>query len=457
MGVHAVKSASGSKRWINCPGSIRMSVGRESESSEAARLGTAAHGLGEYCLVFKITDVSTMVGGCVLLDENEDATVLPPGDDAETAHMHASFGNDMPGYFHIDDNMADSVQVYVDTCLAELERHPDATMMVEERFKLAEDMFGTNDCAVLLEFEHLTVLDLKHGQGVVVEVQDEPTARMDDLMARAAVASRIRGNSQLLYYALGIAKKVEWAFNTLDLVIVQPRARHEEGGVRRYSTTVGELRDFEKVIMLAAAETDAPDAPLSAGDWCGFCPAAGVCPELRDEAYRVAALDFSDGAVRISREANEMTDEELAKAAVLVGVLDAHIKAVRGEVMTRLRSSEDGTWQGAFKLVRGKANRKWEDPDAAIKRLENFGFGPSSLYEKKLLTPAKVEKLRPDHFKDLGIRPKDIKAVVAEVAIKPEGKVVVAPISDPRDPVAPSAAAASDFAVDYEGDGNGDD
>ena len=44
---HAKLSASGSKKWINCPASIAMESKFPDESSEYAREGTTAHSLGE--------------------------------------------------------------------------------------------------------------------------------------------------------------------------------------------------------------------------------------------------------------------------------------------------------------------------------------------------------------------------------------------------------------------------
>lgn len=47
MSRHAILSASGSHRWLNCLPSARLELEFESQTSEAAREGTAAHGLQE--------------------------------------------------------------------------------------------------------------------------------------------------------------------------------------------------------------------------------------------------------------------------------------------------------------------------------------------------------------------------------------------------------------------------
>jgi hypothetical protein len=501
MGAHATRSASGNKRWMNCPGSIRMSEGRPNESSGAARLGTAAHGLGEYCLRNGVWPVD-MLGGEVYLDEHEDAFVFTPDtirqlNSNETIAVPAKIiqlvaaGHEA---FPIDANMADAVQVYVAVVREEMEQRPDAELMVEHRSNLswlvgydwpddapldyvspnglhmkdmgdgeyvlcnkggtrsAGPMFGTNDAAVLQLFEHLTVFDYKHGQGVLVEVSEYVP------LAGCPGAEGLRGNSQEMQYALGIAHDVEWAFETLDLVIVQPRARHADGGVRRYSTTKAELLLFEDELRQAAQRVEEPDAPLAAGSWCQFCPAAGIpCPELHASVIRIAQVDFSDGEPQVEHIDEGTPDAKLEEAMAVVPLLDTYIKAIRSEAMRRLRESTDGTGFG-YKLVRGKSNRAWQDQATVVEQLVAKGFPKADLYEApKLKSPSKVEALRPAELvaslKASGVKAPvgALKAIVAEFAHKPEGKVVVARMDDPRDAVAPATAAAADFeAVEEE-------
>jgi hypothetical protein len=470
---------------MNCPGSIRMSEGRPNESSEAARLGTAAHGLGEYCLLRPELWPVDMVGGFVILDEQEDARVFPPDPDGADLAEFEQITIARHAAFPIDTDMADAVQVYVSAVREELERRPDAELLVEHRSSLNElvgydwpedgeegfespngmhleqgvvcnkdgtpsagPMFGTNDAAVLQLFEHLTIFDYKHGQGVVVEVAEYvPLA-----VGPGGSAEGLRGNTQLMQYALGTARSIDWAFDTLDLVIVQPRARHADGGVRRYSTTKEELKLFEEELRLAALAVEQPDAPLAAGSWCQFCPAAGIpCPELHESVIRIARVDFSDGEPQIETIDEGSPDDKLEQALAVVPLLDTYIKAIRGEALRRLTTSPDGTGFG-YKLVRGKSNRAWQDKDTIVEQLVAKGFSREELYEEpKLKSPSKVEALRPkkllDELKASGVKApvSVLKSIVADFSHKPEGKVVVAPISDPRNPVSPTTLAASDF------------
>ena len=55
---HAKLSASGSKKWINCPASIAMESKFPDESSEYAREGTTAHSLGEAKLKLALNHIT---------------------------------------------------------------------------------------------------------------------------------------------------------------------------------------------------------------------------------------------------------------------------------------------------------------------------------------------------------------------------------------------------------------
>ncbi len=509
MGAHATRNASGSKRWMNCAGSINAEKGLPSNSSDAARLGTAAHALGEVCLLDG-SDAWEWIGGYVRLDPHEYATVYRPplalqdgddlcdstGDRTVIVPVHATEDGLPPsGHedFPIDADMTDAVQVYLDAVRDEVERLGEhAELQVEKRFdlswlvgydydELAEQealrdgdfyispsgirrnddgelvhadgkpshgpMFGTNDASVVLLFDHVTVFDYKHGQGVVVEVED---------------------NEQELYYALGCAKELAWAFDTLDLVIVQPRARHADGKVRRWSTNKDYLLQFQERLRLAAIATEEPDAPLAAGEWCKFCKRAATCAELRESAFVQAGLDFGDGFEEpiVLLTGPEDSDADLELRMRAIPLLDSFIKAVQTEALRRLRETPGG--QACYgKLVRKKSNRAFrpdlveevdgeERPVVIFDKLVEAGIPREMLYEEpKPKSPSKIEAIRPPELmarlkaEKVKAPAAYIKAIVAEYTYKPEGGITVVPLSDPREAVDPSAAAEGDFdAVD---------
>lgn len=500
--AHATRSASGAKRWMNCLGSLRMEEGRPNHSSPAARQGTAAHALGEACLLDN-SEAGDWIGGYIRLDHSEQATVHRPAIDESGDHtmivpVHAS-PDGLPTEdldfedFPIDSNMADAVQIYLNFVRDEMEIMGEGTELhVERRFNLnwligydfdedAENewydlnpnsgpdepyvspngmwrdhdgnirysdgtysrgpMFGTSDCTLFQMFERVVVIDYKHGQGIPVEVEE---------------------NEQGMYYALGVANDLDWAFNELDLVIVQPRCPHPDGPIRRWTTTAKRLREFEEELRIAALATEEPDAPLNAGDHCTFCKAAAVCPQLREQSFAQAGIDFEDtGELILPLPLGpEDSDEALKQRMDAIPLLDIFIKTTMAEAERRLKSSETG--EACFgKLVRKKSNRAFRsdlkdeitgEPINALDHLVSLGFPREALYnEPKPKSPAQVEAVRPadliTRLKREGVKSpvQWLKKTVAEVTHKPEGGITIVPLSDARPAVAPGTAAAEDF------------
>ena len=117
----------------------------------------------------------------------------------------------------------------------------------------------------------LSVIDLKYGAGVPVEVEDNP---------------------QLLYYGLGalLANK-QWKPHEVEVVIVQPRCPHPDGPVRSQVLQVVDLLEFAADLVEAVKRTEEASeqhatldtlnwmrAYLNPGDHCRWCPAAAICP-----------------------------------------------------------------------------------------------------------------------------------------------------------------------------------
>lgn len=446
MAWHARISASGMKRTLECPGSIALveTIPQHLRrgSGEAARLGTAAHGLGERVLrdVLEqgLGDTYGYLGGHVALDEHEDATVFPPDVDVPDGYKYL---------YKIDDDMCSAVAVYIDLAHEIINSIANPDILVEKTFDLdwlRPDLGGTGDLAVLEFLGTLYVVDYKHGQGVVVEVND---------------------NKQMLTYGLGMAHEFDWCFEKLVLYIVQPRAPHLEGGVRRFETTKERLLQFRDELaagydraMEAGAELEEArkefgevvpewwaDKYLKPGDHCTFCDAAGpLCPAMRRRASQIARCDFDDvpedddqlAAQLPSQE--EMLDERVARqiAEVLdwIPALDQFIKAAKS---LGFNHSLAGHKVPGHKLVEGRANRKYiRDEGEIVARVTEAmgeGFDVDRCYEpKKVKSPAQLEKISP-RVKRLvnGVASEDGWAV-EPLAAKGKGALSLVPDSNPK-------------------------
>jgi hypothetical protein len=351
--AHSHLGASSAHRWLECPGSIRLSVGQPNESSIFAMEGTAAHELAEMCLRQKFKDAADFIG--------EEITV----------------GNHK---FVVDEEMAEAVQVYVDTIKNDYEKGD--ILFIEHRFDLSsvfEGMFGTNDCGLYKADGSLKVYDYKHGKGYAVEATENP---------------------QLAYYGIGLLNvpSLKGArISSVELVIVQPRAPHKDGPVRRWMTDAIHLLDFMDTLATGAAATEQPDAPLAAGPHCKFCPAAGICPSLREKAIHQAQDEFVDVTP------GDLDEAMLSGLLEKCSLIEDGIKAIRREAYSRMAG---GAKVPGWKLVAKRAVRRWaHETDDVVQKL-TFLFDDldeQDIVEKKVKSPAQVEKLLPKALrKELG-------------------------------------------------------
>lgn len=177
--AHAELGASSASRWMNCPGSVRLSrpYGGESKASSYAAEGTVAHALAEALL----SGVSGPAVGAVLEADGRSVVVTH--------------------------EMEDAVQVYLDVVTPlrkQSDWHAFEQRVVIRSAPPQAECFGTADFAALVGHT-LHIVDLKYGKGVIVEVEE---------------------NAQELYYALACYETFEEIaadVREIRLVIVQPR------------------------------------------------------------------------------------------------------------------------------------------------------------------------------------------------------------------------------------------
>lgn len=418
VGAHAILGASSTHRWMNCPGSVQLSEGMPNKSSVYAAEGTAAHALAEVCLTTK-TDPADVQGQFI----DDEGDLFKPGDPA--CNLAASF--------EVNDEMVHGVRMFIDACQEAFDEAEmadlDPVMAIEKPFDLGfvrPNMFGTNDCCVFVPSFKLTVLDLKYGKGIV-----EAT-----------------NNTQLKYYALGALRDLCWNAETeeyenlpdeVELVIVQPRAPHRDGPVRRWSTTSKELiEDYVDELRAAADATAESNADLNAGNWCVFCPAKAVCPALQGSVKATLGEDFEDmeglDDDSLAEKGRDIANQQhasgdLAQMMRMKPLVEMWLKAIDAHAFEELKAGREVE---GFKMVRKRSNRRWANKVDAADQLSQL-FDEDQIYKpRELKSFTDVEKID-------GAR-----EVVAALVEKPEGTLTVAPQDDPRDAI--SVSAGSDFA-----------
>ena len=399
--AHSTLGPSSAHRWMECPGSIALCAKAPPQpTSKAAAEGTVAHSLAEELVTGKI-DVLGMM-------DRVGANVTQGGHEIE-----------------ITEDMVEGAIEYCEVIsrdraiLLESKKPAHIVQKAEVRVSapsIDKRVWGTADYIQYRKGDKLLVYDYKFGKGVIVESEE---------------------NEQGALYVIGaMESEAGEAFDTVEFVIVQPRAPHAEGPVRRWTVEREWLAEFKAKASKAAVETLNPQAELRAGDWCRWCPAQAFCPALHRKAAQSAMVAFDDAPpltpVKMESRLPDvrlMTEAELVQAFAWEETVNGFFEAVK-EVL-RERLSAGAKIQGV-KLVEGRSNRQWVSEDAVIAEFAPVLGGEDKLFERKLLSPAKLEKLVGKK------RPLD------HLTFKPEGKKAIALDRDPRPEAKSSAQDAFD-------------
>lgn len=360
-----------------------MGEGMPNASSSYAQEGTALHAVSSHCLESGQDAVEWIDRPFKFEDHGEAATI------------------------EIDEDQADAVQVYLDVIRKD-QAERGGKLLVETRFHLDwlhPEFFGTGDCSRLGTDNVLCVYDAKFGKGKIVE-------------AFKVVDGKQKPNPQLAYYGIGAVEALKRVMASLkidkiELIVVQPRAHHAGGPVRRVTVTHDELLDLSADLVEAAENALSDEPRIKTGGHCTFCPGAARCKALRDVAMETAQLDFDDekGIVKPYGEKTvnplDLTPQQLANALDAADLIDAWVSAVR--MHAHILADRQGVELPGWVLTDKRATRRWKDEENTKAELcFNFGLDENSIYSQKLKSPAQIEKLFP----------KDERAALAELYAK---------------------------------------
>ena len=204
------------------------------------------------------------------------------------------------------------------------------------------------------------VLDWKFGDGVAVEVEENP-----QLMFYAAAAMR--------------TKEVEWVFDgvvTIEMVIVQPPM------IKRWTTTPARIKTFENTLAIAVREAQTENAKLVAGDHCRWCAAKPICPQMTGAVDRV-----------LHTKLESLPVEQIGVYLQNADLVEQWITDLRALAFQLL---ESGKTVPGYKLVAKRATRQWVNEDEAKVELLKH-LKESEVLETSLISPAKAEKVLKKH------------------------------------------------------------
>lgn len=394
---HALLGASSAHRWLNCPGSARLTENMPDSVSPYAEAGRLAH------------EIAELKARQYFVEE------LPKRSfNAKLKKLKASE--------HYDKSMDGATDEYLEHLKARAMSYPTApTVALEVQVDFADivpEGFGTADC-IMIGSGRLDVVDYKNGSGVVVEAENNP---------------------QMMLYALGALNYFRPIFGgsieTVHMSIVQPNA----GGVREWECSVADLMwwGWEGARPQAAKAWDGVQE-FHSGDWCQFCKAKATCAERAKAMFDVepyvgsipAETKDTSVVIRDNKVANILlSDEEIGSILTRGKDVAAWLKDLEAYA---LKATLDGRPIAGWKAVEGRGGREWNGgSDAAFEQLQSRGVAEAMLYEHKPVSVAGLEKA-------LG------KKAFADAAeglwSKTPGKPTLVPESDKRPPYNPAAAA----------------
>lgn len=330
MSKHAILSASGAHRWMNCTPSARLEQEFDDNSGEAAAEGTAAHALSEH----KLRKALKM----------RSKKPVSPYDSDEM------------------DNYTDG---YVEFVLEVIEQAKqicsDPLILIEQRLdfsKYVPEGFGTGDCLIIADGT-LHIIDFKYGQGVLVSAEDNP---------------------QMKLYALGALDLFDGIYDIemVSMTIYQPRREN-------VSTSIVSKESLyqwaEEVLKPKAELAFAGDGNYCPGEWCQFCRAAVKCRARAEAKMKLATFEFALPPL--------LSDEEIADILSSIGDLTSWANEIIAYA-TDAAVNHGKKWPG-FKVVEGRSNRKYKDEEAVAEAAKNAGY--RDIYKQSLITITEMEKL----------------------------------------------------------------
>ncbi len=358
--AHAILPASSANRWLHCPPPVRVSEGIRDRGSAYATEGTAAHALAEHKL-------RTALG-------------LPSCDPTEDLSRYDA---------EMELCTTDYAAYAMELVTAAKASCRDPIVLVEQRLDFSEYVpqgFGTGDCVIIADGT-MHIVDFKYGKGVEVSAE---------------------GNPQMRCYALGVLSLYDelYDIDSVCMTIYQPRL----GNVSSAALSREELLDWANAVLAPTAQLAFEGkGEFACGDWCRFCKAKSQCRARAEENMQLARIEFKSPAL--------LTDEEVSE---ILGKADALTGWVNDIKDFALQAAISGKQWSGYKLVEGRANRRYTDEVAVAAAVQSAGYDP---YEKKLLSvTAMTARLGKKQFNSL----------LGDLTYRPQGKPTLVPESDKR-------------------------
>lgn len=373
--AHALLGASKASQWLNCPPSAKLQESIPDTESDFAKEGTVAHELSEVKL----------------------QKLLVPNNSKRRKELEKALAKVKESPFYgpeMESATDDYVETVAERFMTAKARSVDAVILFEERLDFSEwvpEGFGTGD-VVIISDGVMEIIDLKYGSGVPV----------------SAI-----GNSQMRLYALGAWQAYDFLYGVeeIHMTIVQPR---RDSVSTDEVSTVALLEWAETIVRPAAALAAVGEGEFKSGDHCRWCKVKANCRARADANLTALAYEFKDPAL--------LTLEEIGSILYVAEQLKTWAKDVEDFAFTQ---AKNGQQIPLWKLVEGRSNRTFSDKEAVKAKLLEAGFEADKIMKpQELIALGELEKTI--------VGKKQFKELLSDLVIKPPGKPVLAPESDPR-------------------------
>lgn len=365
---------------------------------------------------------------------------------------------DHEGSFVVENDRAERVKLatdYIGKRLATLngevklyaERKVDPAYLVGRA-----DMKGTVDVTIIAPLHRVVeIIDFKDGMDPVDAV----------------------GNEQMEIYALGVLAECQtpvnmpYPYDTVTMTIIQPKMRVKNlPPITSDTVTVQHLLGIVGQVVVEANATDQSDAPFAPGEkQCKYCTAKGQCaaqakaslegvgimfpaitqqmelPPFMMAAQPAAMVGGVEAQVldmvqqSAEKDPTKMTNDQLAQIKEAAPLLRQLLESVDEEILSRLKK---GQAVKGFKVVNGRGARAWALPeDEMEKKLIGMGIPKAAIYETKMVSPAKAEKLvwektTKGETVRKSLSEHQLKMLEKEYIVTTAGAMTVAPETDSR-------------------------
>ncbi|MBF4806452.1 MAG: DUF2800 domain-containing protein [Pseudoleptotrichia goodfellowii] len=359
---HALLSASGASRWMNCNPSARLEDMFPDTTSEYAEEGTLAHEISE----LKLTKWLTPIGPRTYSNK------------MKKLKANKLYQNEMDNYtdFYVD---------HIKELMLSFDKSPSAAIEKKVDFSAyVPDGFGTADF-VTVYGTTLYIRDLKYGKGVPVFAENNP---------------------QLMLYALGayLEYSMYLDIEVVNMGIVQPRL----DSISIWELPAKDLmRWAENEVKPNAERAFAGEGNFNPGQ-CTFCRAKAVCRARAEMNMQLETKMKLKGNILSNAEIGEILKRAQDVVKWVKNLEDYSQAAI-------LRGEKIPGW----KLVEGRSVRSFSDNEKAIEILKEKGIAEELMYERKQLTLTQLEttigkKDFNEYVGDLIVKPKGKPTLVPE-------------------------------------------